>query len=120
MLPEIYSTMYIRTSGRRFIPLDPSTPLGLYFIYAYFPHLQITILYAYCLCDLRYTTQLYLIYGHVLYGTPAFIQQKEETGGGCYRACMVCCVYRHAYVNDKNTLTQIQDLQVKKKRARAF
>jgi hypothetical protein len=67
--------MYIRASRRRFIPLDPSTPLDLYFIYAYYSHLQITI-YAYCLCDLRYTTQLYLIYGHVLYGTPAFIQQS--------------------------------------------
>jgi hypothetical protein len=56
MLTEIYSTMYIRTSGRRFIPLDPSTPLDLYFIYAYFSHFQITI-YAtvYAICDILHS-----------------------------------------------------------------
>ena len=26
------------------------------------------IIYAYCLCDLRYTMQLYLVYGNVPYG----------------------------------------------------
>jgi hypothetical protein len=53
---------------------------------AYFSHLQITIC-AYCLCDLRYTTQLYLIYGHVLYGTPAFIQHMVITRAPIHFTC---------------------------------
>jgi hypothetical protein len=36
VLPEVHSTRYIRTSGRRFIPLGPSTPLDLYSIYLVF------------------------------------------------------------------------------------
>ena len=69
--------MYIRTSRLRFIHLGPSKPVDLPFIFADFPHLQITI-YAYCLCDIRHMIQLHLIHGHVLYGAPAFIQHKHS------------------------------------------
>jgi hypothetical protein len=78
LFPEMYSAIYIRASRRRFPPLDQSLSRDLYFVFAYFSHLQITI-YAYCSCDLRLTIQLFLIYGHVLYGTPAFIQQPGPT-----------------------------------------
>jgi hypothetical protein len=53
----------------------------------------------YCSCDLRYTTQLYLIYGHVLCGTPAFIQHDRYTRTDtCVRWGMAVTYSRYKFV----------------------
>jgi hypothetical protein len=65
------------------------SPLPQSGLFAYFSHLQITIC-AYCLCDLRHAIQLYLIYGHVFYGTPAFVKQKIEISKQSAQKCEKC------------------------------